>query len=99
MFIGECKIWKGPKGFKETIDQILGYLTWRDSKAAIMMFVPNNDISGVKKSTAESAKEHPNFVRVLEVINEGWTNYRFHIENDPGTYLTLAVQLYHLPEL
>ncbi|MEX2336453.1 MAG: hypothetical protein WD555_04195 [Fulvivirga sp.] len=27
LFIGECKIWKGAKGFTETIDQILGYLT------------------------------------------------------------------------
>jgi len=99
LFIGECKIWKGPKGFLETIDQILGYLTWRDSKAAIMMFVPNQEISGVRKATEEGAKSHSNFVRILEVINEGWTNYRFHIENDPGTYITLAVQLYHLPEL
>jgi hypothetical protein len=99
LFIGECKIWKGPKGFLETIDQILGYLTWRDSKAAIMMFVPNQEISAVRKATEESAKSHPNFVRILDVINEGWTNYRFHIENDPGTYITLAVQLYHLPKL
>ncbi|WP_143751748.1 hypothetical protein [Maribacter sp. 6B07] len=99
LFIGECKIWKGPKGFLETIDQILCYLTWRDSKAAIMMFVPNQEISAVRKATEESAKSHPNFVRILDVINDGWTNYRFHIENDPGTYITLAVQLYHLPKL
>jgi hypothetical protein len=99
LFIGECKIWKGPKVFAETIDQILGYLTWRDSKAAIMMFVPNQDISVVRSAADETAKSHSNFVRVLEVINEGWVNYRFHLENDQGTFLTLAVQLYHLPQL
>lgn len=99
LFIGECKIWKGPKVFTETIDQILGYLTWRDSKAAIMMFVPNQDISNVIKAADDTAKGHPNFVRELEKVNEGWKNYRFHLENDPGTYLTIAVQLYHLPEL
>lgn len=99
LFIGECKIWTGPKGFSETIDQILSYLTWRDSKAAIMMFVPNKDISSVKKSADETVKAHNNFVRELNIINEGWINYRFHIQNDPGTYLTLAVQLYHLPGL
>lgn len=99
LFIGECKIWKGPKVFVETIDQILGYLTWRDSKAAIMMFVPNQDISNVIKAANEAAKKHPNFVRELETVNEGWKNYRFHLENDTGTYLTIAVQLYHLPEL
>src|SRR5690606_16172307 len=47
LFIGECKIWKGQKKFTETLDQILGYLTWRDSKAAILVFVPNKDISNV----------------------------------------------------
>jgi hypothetical protein len=99
LFIGECKVWKGPRVFTETIDQILGYLTWRDSKAAIMMFVPNKDISAVKSAANETAKSHSNFVRELDVVNEGWVNYRFHLENDPGTYLSLAVQLYHLPEL
>lgn len=99
LFIGECKIWKGPKGFSQTIDQILGYLSWRDSKAAIMMFVPNQDISNVINSAEEEVLKHPNFVRILDKINEGWTNYRFHLENDPGTYLTLAIQLYHLPGL
>ena len=99
LFIGECKIWKGARGFSETIDQILGYLTWRDSKAAVMMFVPNKDISSVRKAAKEAAEKHPNYVRIVEEINEGWTNYRFHLQDDPGTYLNLAVQLYHLPEL
>ena len=31
-FIAECKFWKGPKGFGEAIDQLLGYASWRDSK-------------------------------------------------------------------
>ncbi|MEX2336452.1 MAG: hypothetical protein WD555_04190 [Fulvivirga sp.] len=64
-----------------------------------MMFVPNQDISNVIKVADEAAKDHPNFVRDLEVVDEGWKNYRFHLENDSGTYLTIAVQLYHLPEL
>ena len=63
------------------------------------MFVPNQDISVVRSAADETAKNHPNFVRVLGVINEGWVNYRFHLENDQGTFLTLAVQLYHLPQL
>ena len=63
------------------------------------MFVPNQDISGVRTTASAAVKGHPNFIRELDVINEGWTNYRFHIQNDPGTYLTLSIQLYHLPEL
>ena len=47
VFIGECKFWKGEKSFLSTIDQLLGYLTWRDSKAAVIMFVPNKDFTNV----------------------------------------------------
>src|SRR5262249_10958172 len=32
LFIGECKIWHGSNKFAEAIDQLLGYLTWRDTK-------------------------------------------------------------------
>ena len=47
VFIAECKFWKGKKVFLDTISQLLGYLTWRDSKASVIMFVPNKD-EGVK---------------------------------------------------
>ena len=39
VFVGECKFWRGEKSLDKTIDQLLGYLTWRDSKAAILMFI------------------------------------------------------------
>src|SRR5690606_33643291 len=35
LFVAECKFWKGPKKFLEGIDQLLGYLTHRDSKTAL----------------------------------------------------------------
>ena len=43
IFIAECKFWGGQKMLTETIDQLLGYLTWRDSKAAILIFNRNKD--------------------------------------------------------
>lgn len=41
-FVGECKIWKGEKIFKDTINQLLSYTTWRDSKNAIIFFNKQN---------------------------------------------------------
>ena len=38
VFIAECKFWKGPKSYQETIDQLLRYVAWRDSKTAILIF-------------------------------------------------------------
>lgn len=42
LFIAECKFWSGHSDFLTTIKQLLGYLTWRDSKVAVMMFVQPN---------------------------------------------------------
>ena len=41
IFIAECKFWRGDKGYTDTIDQLLGYLSWRDTKAAIIIFNRN----------------------------------------------------------
>lgn len=45
--IAELKFWHGQKGFLDTITQLLGYLTRRDSKAAVAMFVKNKNFSSV----------------------------------------------------
>lgn len=41
-FVGECKIWKGDKIFQKTLDQLIGYLTWRDNKNAMIFFNKKN---------------------------------------------------------
>lgn len=39
VFIAECKFWIGEKNYLATIDQLLGYLTLRDTKAPVVIFV------------------------------------------------------------
>ena len=46
-FVAECKIWKGRKNFTAAIEQLLRYLTWRDSKTALLIFSRNGDFKGV----------------------------------------------------
>lgn len=45
IFIAECKFWKGEKAFLETISQLLGYASWRDTKTAILIFNRNKQFS------------------------------------------------------
>ena len=42
VFIAECKFWSGKKGYLKIITQLLRYLTWRDSKSAVIVFVRKN---------------------------------------------------------
>lgn len=60
IFIAECKIWRGPQYLKEAIDQLFTYLTWRDTKSAIIVFNRNKDFSAVLSSIRETVNAHPN---------------------------------------
>jgi hypothetical protein len=53
-FIAECKFWEGEKKLIETIDQLLGYTSWRDTKTAILLFNKNLDFSAVLKKIDRS---------------------------------------------
>lgn len=97
VFIGECKFWKGEKSFLATISQLLGYLTWRDSKAAVIMLVPNKDFTGVVETAKEASPKHSNFLKYVDGKDETWFNYEFHLDGDRNRVVKLAVMLYHTP--
>lgn len=97
VFVAECKFWKGAKSLLKTIDQLLGYLTWRDSKTAIIMFVTNKDFTNVVTVAKESIGRHHNFVKYEKTYDESWINYVFHINDDKNKEIKLALMLYHTP--
>jgi hypothetical protein len=97
VFIGECKFWTGKEGYLNTISQLLGYLTWRDSKAAVIMFVKNKDFSSVINTVLEITKTHNNFLGFIEKRDNTQISYRFHINDDPNREVKLTVLLFHIP--
>lgn len=97
VFIAELKYWHGKKGFLETISQLLGYLTWRDSKAAVVMFVRNRDFMAVLETAKDSIAEHENYLGFVNEQEEGWYSYRFHLNGDKNREVKLAVMLFHIP--
>ena len=89
----------GPKLYLDTISQLLTYLTFRDTKASVVIFVRNKDISAVLQNVKESTPSHSNYLGYVSEENETWLNYRFHINGDPNREVKLAVLLFHLPVL
>lgn len=98
VFIAECKFWCGEKKYLETITQLLGYLTWRDTKASVIIFVKQKEISNVLTKVEDMTKTHTNYLGFVSKSDENWFNYRFHINGDSNREVKLAVQLYHLPK-
>lgn len=98
VFIAECKFWKGIKGFQDTISQLLGYLTWRDSKVAVIIFVQNKDFTQVLTTVKKEIDRHPNYLRFVKEEDETWLNYEFHLNGDRNRVVKIATMLYHLPK-
>ena len=97
VFIAECKFWKGKKALLDTISQLLGYLTWRDSKAAVILFVRNRDFTTILETAKEEISKHSNYLEFLGIQDETWLNYHFHLNGDRNRLIDLAVMFFHLP--
>lgn len=98
IFIGECKIWKGAEIFRATIDQLLGYTAWRDTKTAIILFNRNKNTSSVIAQIPELVKQHPNFKREIAGYKQE-LGFRFilHHRDDKNHELTLTVLIFDVP--
>jgi hypothetical protein len=98
VFIAECKFWAGEKQFLETIDQALSYLSWRDTKVAILIFSRNVNFSEVLAKIAETAPTHRNWKRTGK-LGESSFRYVFHLPDDPNREVTLTVLAFNIPTI
>lgn len=64
VFIAECKWWRGPAAFRKAIEQLLGYLTWRDTHAALVVFVREGDPAEIADKAASELQGHSSFKRM-----------------------------------
>lgn len=100
LFIAECKIWHGQKQFLEAISQLFDrYLTWRDSKVAVMMFIKNKEMSNIVQTVKETVSKHNYFVEELDTTTKDSSfSYKFHLKDDKEKAVFLEVMLFHFPE-
>jgi len=97
IFIAECKFWRGPKSFVETIDQLLGYTSWRDTKTAILVFNRNKSLSTVIEKIPSLLETHQNFKRHETYNRDSGFRSIFHHRDDTGRELILTVHVYEVP--
>lgn len=97
IFIAECKFWRGEKAFAETIDQVLGYLSWRDMKAAIVLFNRNKGFSEVLTKIRGSADAHANRKRGPDVQSETRLRYVFGNPRDSSREIILTIMAFDVP--
>ena len=97
VFIAECKFWRGPKAFTEAIDQLMSYLTWRDSKCALLIFNRNKDSSAVRDKMHEVMQARIEHRKTLLHTEAGDSRYVMIKGDDPGREIIIATQVYDTP--
>lgn len=96
LFVGECKIWHGSTEFMKAISQLFDkYLTWRDSKVALLFFVTNNDFSNVLKIVKSDISKHPYYLKDNGTKGESSFSYIFHLPQDKDKKVSLEILLFH----
>jgi hypothetical protein len=97
IFIAECKFWSGSKGLAETIDQLLSYSSWRDTKTAVVILNRNRDFSRVIAAIPDAVRKHPQYKRDLSGSTETAFRYVFANRDDRNRELLLTVLAFDVP--
>ncbi len=97
IFIAECKFWKGPKAFRKSIDQLLNYSTWRDTKTALIVFNRDAEMFTVLKRISEAVKDHPNYKTSQKYDSETGFRYILRHRDDANREILLTVLVFNIP--
>ena len=97
IFIAECKVWSGPSGLKEALDQLLGYTSWRDTKTALLVFNRNREMSTVLSGIPEVVREHASYKADRTYASETGFRYVFGHRDDANREMILTVLVFDVP--
>lgn len=96
-FIAECKFWRGQKVFVEAVNQLLSYLTWRDSKCALLVFNKTKDSNAVRQKMHETMEALPEHRKTEFHRPNGESRYILVKTSEPGKEIIITTQLYDVP--
>jgi hypothetical protein len=96
VFVGECKIWKGPKTVTDALDQLLTYLVWRDTKAALLLFVRSGDIAAITDKAVAALSAHPSVKRRGPHVDDDRHDFVLGANSDANREIKLALLIFPL---
>jgi hypothetical protein len=97
VFVAECKFWRGEKFFLDTINQHLSYLTWRDTRSAILIFNRNSSFSEVLEKIQAIIPTHELFNADLGKLDETSFRYSFCHPSDPTRLCVVSLLAFNVP--
>jgi hypothetical protein len=83
VFIAECKVWDGATKAVAALDQLLSYLVWRDTKAALIVFIKNAKPSAIIGRLHQAVRDHPRHLLTVNATDaEPRSDYVFSAADD-----------------
>lgn len=96
-FVAECKVWKGQKELSAAVDQLQGYLTWRDCKTAMVCFNKHNaKFSELLEKAPESIRSHRSFKREVGAGKDGEWRFVMKSLEDESREIHVHLFLFNL---
>jgi hypothetical protein len=96
LFVAEFKIWSGAKAFGDAIDQLLSYLTWRETKTALVIFSRNKGFTAVLETIREAARAHPRIVSGPKRLDDTSERYLFSLPQDEERQVSVSILAFDL---
>lgn len=99
VFIGECKFYGARQTVTRAVDQPLSYLVWRDTGAALLMFVRGGNFTQAVERIHDAVEAHPQCQARRNAGDPARrVNYDFVRADDPTRRIRLAVMPFHIRE-
>jgi hypothetical protein len=81
----------------EAIEQLLSYLTWRDTKTAIIIFNRNKGLAAVLSSVQDTMNAHPQRKHGPKIEGETRFRYVFGNASDASREVIVTVLVFDVP--
>lgn len=94
-FVAECKMWTGQKAVADALKQLDSYLTWRDCKTALILFVRRKDFLAVLQIAEETLRGIPE-MRQVQVIDKNEFKCCMVSTQNPGQQVHVRVLLFNM---
>ncbi|HUT85489.1 MAG TPA: hypothetical protein VMW66_01475 [Elusimicrobiales bacterium] len=98
VFVGECRFWKGIKSLKDDIEHLFKYVTWHDTKTAIIMLNKQKNTPAVLEKIPLIMKEFANFVEELPSEKEGRFEFVMSHPADKQKKILLTLVIFEVPQ-
>ena len=94
-FVAECTMWTDPEAVSITIKQLDNYITSRDCKTALIIFVRNKGFYEVLDKVKETL-ERVGYIKHITEMDKNEFKCQYASQSNPGQIIQMSVMLFNL---